>query len=112
MKHLGIVDVWHKETADWITPSTQVWAVRQFYDGGPINGLLFDYSYTSEENMRKGCWWFSKSDIRKNLKYQKMPFSEYLKQHLSELSGMNPFWSIGRADFLAEYNRKNNTFIW
>jgi CubicO group peptidase (beta-lactamase class C family) len=88
-----IVDVWRKATAEWIKPDTQVWAVRS-------DGLLFDYGYTSEDSMRKNCWWFKD---RNDLKVESMPFREFLKQHLLEVQGMNPFYTLGRFEFLSVY---------
>lgn len=100
-----IVDVWRKDTAEWITPETVVWAVKMYNDTFP-NGLLFDRAFLTEGSLRKNCFWFKDKSVDTKLKVRSMSFETYLKLHLEHCSGMNPFWSIGRSGFVVEYVEK------
>lgn len=99
-----IVDVWRKDTAEWITPETVVWAVKMYNSYFP-NGLLFDRAFLTEESLQKNCFWFKDKGVDTKLSVS-MSFETYLKLHLEECSPMNPFWGIGRVDFLMAYREK------
>jgi len=96
----GIIDTWHKEEASWITPDMKVWAVRL------ADGLLFDYAYTGKGNAQKYCWWFNDKEFRVGIQLIPMEFKHYLKIQFEEAPGMNPFWALGRLQFMLEMREK------
>jgi hypothetical protein len=105
MEHLG-VDPWKKQTAEWIKPDTEVYYAR-LYNDNYTDGLLHQYAYLSKEALKEYCFWFKESYVDGTPKWGKTTFSEYLKMHLKECSPMNPFWAIGRMEFLNEYYNQN-----
>lgn len=103
-----IVDVWQSETADWITPDTKVWAVKMVDLDFP-DGTMFHMAFLSENSLRRNCFWFKLpiTNPGTDLMVRSMPFSKYLELHLKNVKGMNPFWDIGRMEFVTKYNKIN-----
>lgn len=108
-KSLGIVDVYHKENAEWLTPALMVKAVWWKNAGSGGEDLLFDYAYTSLEALTRQCWWYKDHQIRPNLIISPLTFEDYLRLHL-KLPAMNPFWAIGRMEFVEEFKKLNPTW--
>lgn len=107
----GIIDLWHKDEAKYLSPDMQVTTVREFADEWEESGLLFDYAYLNKSTARQRCWWLSKRpDIAKNCRMEDMPLRDYMKLHLKECDGMNPFWTLGRIEFFIEFKALNPDF--
>lgn len=106
----GIIDLWHKEEAQHLSPDMQVTSVRQFAEIWKENGLLFDYAYINTPTARRKCWWLAKPDIAKDCRIESMTLGEYMKLHLKECSGMNPFWTLGRIEFFVKFKELNPDF--
>ena len=107
---LGVIDLWHKDEAKYLSPDMQVTAVRDFTEPYEELGLLFDYAYINAPAARRKCWWLSKPSIAKNCKVEAMSLHEYMKLQLKESPGMNPFWTLGRIEFFIEFKRLNPDF--
>ena len=106
----GIIDLWHKAEAEYLTPDMQVTTVRQYAEQWKDTGLLFDYAYTNHSSARRSCWWLSNPDIREHCKTEDMALGDYMRLHLKECSGMNPFWSLGRTEFFIKFKILNPDF--
>lgn len=100
------VNPWIKKTAEWIKPDTEVYYARLYSDDFP-EGILSDNAYLTKEALTGMHFWFTKDYVDGTPKWGKCMFEEYLKMHLKECSGMNPFYTIGRMEFLHEYYKKN-----
>ena len=106
----GIIDLWHESEAQFLTPDMDVITVRWYTDQWKESGLLYDHAYINTPCARRNCWWLSKPDIVKNCKTESMSLGDYIKLHLRECSGMNPFWSLGRTEFLLKFKTLNPDF--
>lgn len=103
---MKLVNPWRKETAEWIKPDTTVYAVFLTSNTFP-DGLMGDKAYLSEDDAKSHHWIRRPSKREKEtVEIKSMPFSEYLTEHLKE-RGMNPFFDLGRLEFLSAYNAKN-----
>jgi len=89
----------HIENMD---PDMYVWTIRanepdptSIYTS--IDGLLCDCAWTKRKEIYSHHW-FEKGKPQPHI--LSMTLLEYLKLNLAEVEGMNPFWTIGRHEFL------------
>lgn len=84
-----------------IGPKVKCYTLR-LYDEHFPKGLLCDMAWTSEDETQEHFWAKDKRDVR----VEKMTVRQYLRLHLLTIRGMNPFWDLGRSEFLRRYMRK------
>ena|GEM_PF-4973103 len=102
VKRSHIIDVWHKDSLEFINPDEKCFSAKSL--GGL---LLFDYAYKTIKALKAGCFWFSPDYISDNPKIVEFDTTDdYIKAHCKEIEGMNPFWSIGRVEFISAYCEK------
>lgn len=72
--------------------------------------LLWGAAHTSKEELKEHCFWFGggfakppKGDVQ----VIELTADEYVKRHLKECEPMNPFYSLGRIEFLLEWRKKS-----
>ena len=100
------ISIWFpKEVFISVSPETQVYTMRLTDD--MISNLLCDSCWT-DKNEVTSHFWNKRPNKKESIKYISMTFRKYIEKHVKELSGMNPFWSIGRIEFLDKYNSKWN----
>lgn len=69
------------------------------------DGLLCDVAWSHKPAGSDHFWLAGRhwGPRRSDVRIVSMPFGEYLRLHLAECSPMNPFYGLGRAEFLARW---------
>ena len=104
----SVISPWHKTSAEHILPDDEVVAVF-LHDPELSSPIRFPYCYRSVASAKCYCWWFNNGG--KNLELRSMKFENYLALHVEHCPPMNPFWELGRAEFLLAYYSKNKSKI-
>jgi len=100
-----LIGIWHsKEEYINLHPDTIIYTMRLTNDW--VQNCLCDICWTNKEEVMKHFW--NEYHFKEELKYIIMPFRKYIEMHFKEIRGMNPFWDIGRMEFLEKYNEKWN----
>ncbi len=93
---------WWPECAT-LPKDTTVYTLRVTEDrlmGGACDGLLCDTAWTEKEEVKSHHWWKAHDC---DVEVLEMSADEYVGLHLQEVRGMNPFWSLGRFDFMCKW---------
>ena len=92
-----MIDIWNPKTADTLNPDDTVFAVWADIEG--CGELMFGYGYSTKSEASIKCFWVGteKTEI---VKYTAR---EFVKLHNDNVRGMNPFFTIGRIDFMKKW---------
>lgn len=104
------IDVWRKDTLDSgdLKPSTLVFTMRlESFSGQQIRSNLCDLAWTSEAETMTHFWYSAVWMASETKTPVRMTLGEYIAAHVREVSAMNPFWALGRMEFLAEWRKRN-----
>lgn len=77
-------------------------------DDGEVVNLLCDKCYTTKSEAGEH-FWFNKNFMYLKAEILTMTLSEFFKRHLNEVDGMNPFWDLGRLEFIEKYRHLYDT---
>ena len=102
---LYAVDIWKDTTVDKLEPEDTVYAVTCVHD--MITGakeLIFDIGFKTPESAKTFCFWFQEKDLRPKL--IKMSAKDFVKMHVEKVPAMNPFFELGRLQFLTKWYDK------
>lgn len=101
---MTVVSPWHGKQGgiEHMLPDMTVWTIRAnhpdpsdiWYD---CDGNLCDTAWTKRQEVYHHHW-FEKGKPPPHI--IKTTLLEYLKMHFAEIQGMNPFWDVGRMEFL------------
>jgi hypothetical protein len=100
---MSVVWVWtdKQEGLDKMVPDMEVWTIRANEQEGSLfascDNQLADCAWTQRKEVY-GHHWFEKGKPQPHI--LKMTLLEYIKLNLEEIRGMNPFWTVGRHNFL------------
>lgn len=103
-----ILDPWRLASADDFNPDDSVYAVYSEDKEGIFAQLgeqMFGQAYRTEEAAKKHCFWIGRRDSA-IVRIVPMPAKDYVRRHKDNLDGMNPFWELGRYEFLIKWAMK------
>ena len=73
-----------------------MWTLRLISDNPVVDGLMATEAWETKE----GCYqhhWVKGGD---RCRFESYTLEEYIRRHLRECRGMNPFWDLGRLQAL------------
>ena len=90
----------HEATVADLPPDRKLWALRLV--GGSCDGLVADTAWTDPRGVRSHHW-FTLGPLDPDEESVEV-FETTVREFLGrQWRGMNPFWDIGRAKFIAEW---------
>jgi hypothetical protein len=99
-----LISIWNPKEEFLINPDTIVYTM--IYHSPDAGDLWCDICWTEEQELKTHFWYGLYNRLNK-LSYYNMRFGKYVKIHFQEIHGMNPFWDIGRMEFLTKYSEKH-----